>query len=437
MKDVHLLVTVHGLRGLPSDLKTAAETLQKAHRDRSPRPDTEFNFLLAAAVDDAHTYDGIDWCAERVVNEIIDRKELLEGDGVRRVIRLSICAFGLGGLIARYIVGILYDRGFFQSVTPTDFTTFASPHLGLMEYDSWASKMTVFKATRMLSRVGPQLFARDKWVPGGQPLLLAMSDPEEIFYKALSSFRSIRIYANGIQDPDVPFLTASISTFDPFFDCDYSGIQVRYEPKYHPIIASYQMPKDQARSQISLYRRITVPRCLKNGAQSVLICAALPVLAPSFLAIYLTRYAGPNHASRRRIRAMERAVPAEARLARLWDPGNKEAMPSDAETWDTRVASPRTSDARTSRSSTRSPDFAGRIQRDGSKPPRRGAPVLTELQQRMAANLNTISHMKKYITFIPQYPNAHDIIVCKDPVGLPSHEAGRGVIRHWTDGFQF
>ncbi|EJD41730.1 DUF676-domain-containing protein [Auricularia subglabra TFB-10046 SS5] len=436
MRDVHLLVTVHGMWGLPSDLKTAAETLQKMHREKSPKPAVDLEFLLAETSSDVHTYDGIDWCAERVVQEVMDRKAVLEEDGLRRVTRFSICSFSLGGLIARYTIGILYDRGFFHDVIAIDFTTFASPHLGLIEYHTWAGKMTRFTVTRMLSRVGPQFYGRDKWTPDGQSLLLAMSDPEEIFFKALSSFSSVRIYANGIQDPDVPFLTASISTYDPFFDYDRSGIQIQYEPKYHPIIASYQMPKDLAPSQRSLYRRLSVPRGVKNGVQSVLVCATLPVLVPSLLGVYIVRYAAPNCASRRRIKAMERTVPAEARLVRLWDTAHREAAISDAETTDTRV-DPRTSDARTSRSSTRSADFMERMLREGSRPPQRGAPELTALQKRMAANLNMIPHMKKYITFIPQYANVHEVIVCKDPIGLPSHEAGRGVIRHWADGFAF
>ncbi|EEB87657.1 hypothetical protein MPER_14929, partial [Moniliophthora perniciosa FA553] len=36
----------------------------------------------------------------------------------------------LGGLVSRYVVGILYQKGFFKTVTPVNFNTIATPHLG-------------------------------------------------------------------------------------------------------------------------------------------------------------------------------------------------------------------------------------------------------------------------------------------------------------------
>ena len=36
-----------------------------------------------------------------------------------------------GGLISRYVIGLLYARGVFEKMQPVNFTTFATPHLGI------------------------------------------------------------------------------------------------------------------------------------------------------------------------------------------------------------------------------------------------------------------------------------------------------------------
>jgi hypothetical protein len=36
----------------------------------------------------------------------------------------------MGGLLARYAIGVLYAEKFFDDIEPLNFTTFATPHLG-------------------------------------------------------------------------------------------------------------------------------------------------------------------------------------------------------------------------------------------------------------------------------------------------------------------
>lgn len=43
---------------------------------------------------------------------------------------LLLRSYSLGGLVARYLVGLLYERKFFETVEPVNFTTFASPAIG-------------------------------------------------------------------------------------------------------------------------------------------------------------------------------------------------------------------------------------------------------------------------------------------------------------------
>lgn len=70
---------------------------------------------------------------------------------------------------------ILYSQNFFKTVAPANFTTFATPHIGLVADGTMWSKMVKFFGSRLLSRTGEQFHAMDKWSPDGEPLLLAMS----------------------------------------------------------------------------------------------------------------------------------------------------------------------------------------------------------------------------------------------------------------------
>jgi len=63
------------------------------------------------------TYDGIELGAERVTKEIEDHIAKLKEDG-KRVEKLSITGYSLGGVVARYVIGLLYTRGVFDTVQP-------------------------------------------------------------------------------------------------------------------------------------------------------------------------------------------------------------------------------------------------------------------------------------------------------------------------------
>jgi Putative serine esterase (DUF676) len=111
---------------------------------------------------------------------------------------------------------VLYHKGFFENVTPVNFNTIATPHAGLPRYPSFYSSASTLLGPKLLSRTGEQFFCVDKWSPKGRPLLIVMADPgeiqyyynldfitnsswllDEIFYKSLSKFQHIRIYANA------------------------------------------------------------------------------------------------------------------------------------------------------------------------------------------------------------------------------------------------
>ena len=66
-----------------------------------------------------------------MAQEIEEELERLQHGG-SKVTKLSVVGYSLGGLIARYSVGLLYSRGWFAGgLQPVNFTAFASPFLGV------------------------------------------------------------------------------------------------------------------------------------------------------------------------------------------------------------------------------------------------------------------------------------------------------------------
>lgn len=159
------------------------------------------------------------------------------------VVKFSVVGYSLGGLVARYLVGILHQRKFFEKVAPMNFCTVATPHIGLIKYPSTRWKLFSYLGPRLLSRTGEQFFAVDKWSTSGRPLVEVLADPgkyrycfgvfrlshcpaEQIFYQALSVFSRLCFYANAINDTTVPYLCAAPATEDPFIDYAAKGLEM-------------------------------------------------------------------------------------------------------------------------------------------------------------------------------------------------------------------
>jgi pimeloyl-ACP methyl ester carboxylesterase len=143
---------------------------------------------------------GIEVGAERVAREIEDALEELGRDG-HKITRFSIIGYSLGGLVARYAVGLLYHKGFFDRIAPINFTTFASPHLGVRTpLTGYQNHLWNVLGARTLSTSGRQLFTIDNFRNTNRPLLSVLADPDSIFIHALARFRNRSLYANIIND---------------------------------------------------------------------------------------------------------------------------------------------------------------------------------------------------------------------------------------------
>lgn len=104
-----LSLTVISFWGDPTHLKAMEESLLA----KNPKLQT----LVAKSNSGNFTYDGIELGGERVCQEIEEEIQKLAGEG-QKVTRLSLVGYSLGGLVARYAIGLLDSKGLFKDIQP-------------------------------------------------------------------------------------------------------------------------------------------------------------------------------------------------------------------------------------------------------------------------------------------------------------------------------
>ena len=87
--------------------------IAKCLRDEYSRD--ELYLLLAKRNTGSFTYDGIERGGERVCAEIEEELRAIEADG-GKITKLSIIGYSLGGLVSRYLVGLLYAKGILDTM---------------------------------------------------------------------------------------------------------------------------------------------------------------------------------------------------------------------------------------------------------------------------------------------------------------------------------
>jgi alpha/beta superfamily hydrolase len=80
-------------------------------------PEDKLEILVPRSNAGSFTYDGIELGGERVANEVEARLEELKKDG-HDIKKFSITGYSLGGLVARYAIGLLYHSGVFETIQP-------------------------------------------------------------------------------------------------------------------------------------------------------------------------------------------------------------------------------------------------------------------------------------------------------------------------------
>lgn len=294
----HLVVLVHGLWGNPSHMNTIAEKLREKHST------DDLRIFLASTNTGYNTYDGVETGGERVAAEIESELATVKAAG-GNITRFSILGYSLGGLIARYCIGLLYARGLFDpgQLEPVNFTTFASPWLGARAPIKWVgTNVWNYLGARTLSTSGQQMFLTDKFRDTGRPLLAIMADPSSIFYRALAAFRKRILYSNIINDRSTPFYTTFVGGVDPFVDP--SAINFSHIKGYEPTMVDISKPITRKPAKTDMYTRfISASNAYLTRIPFVLTLAALLPLTGT---IYFSNAAYQTFRSSSRIQAHER-----------------------------------------------------------------------------------------------------------------------------------
>jgi len=364
----------------------------------------------------------VDWGGERVAKEVVDTVKELESGG-DHVVRFSATGYSLGGLIARYCIGVLHQQGFFDNVEPLNFNTIATPHCGLPRYPSFFSSVASLLGPKLLSRTGEQFYCVDKWSPKGEPLLAVMANPDRIFYQALAKFKHIRIYANAINDITVPYVTAAIETKDPFAELETNGVEIDFYEKYSPLIQNYSVPevppprppkptvltRDWFKSMKPSIP-VMPPFLQFRFPLNFVLYSLLPILVPMFVSLAILRFMRASRTSRVRIKELEREAHSGGRqtLMHVFAELEREVEGAMVDLID-------------------NPDPTSSYQPEVSKQ----HPIITPNHNRIATWLNSLP-IKKELAFFPTVRNSHAMIVCRDVKRFDIHRLGEGVVRHWA-----
>ncbi|KAJ3360944.1 hypothetical protein GGF32_007877 [Allomyces javanicus] len=191
----HLLVISHGLFGNNSHTQYLADAFKAAYPD-------QLDVLNVSCYANDLTLDGVDTCAERLIEELNAYRE------TNKVTKISFLGYSLGGLIVRFAIGRLHMESFFDTVEPMNFVTMATPHLGV------STPRLRRLADLLVCRSAQQCVMKDRDYDA--PLLWVLADPQLPFLQGLARFKRHLIVANTTGDRTVPYLTASIQLESPY-----------------------------------------------------------------------------------------------------------------------------------------------------------------------------------------------------------------------------
>ncbi|KAN0112712.1 DUF676 domain containing protein [Hyaloscypha variabilis] len=438
----HLCVLVHGLWGNPNHLEVVAKSLREKH------PEESLHILVAKRNSGSFTYDGIELGGERVCQEIEEEIEKLAKAG-QEIKRISLVGYSLGGLVARFCVGLLYSKGFFEKITPVNFTTFATPHLGVRTpLRGWHNHIWNVLGARTLSASGRQLFTIDNFRDTGKPLLEVLADPESIFIKGLALFERRTLYTNIVNDRSAVYYTTGISKTDPFTNLD--KIKINYVKDYEDVILDPENPVEPLEpkeTESTVYGNIL--RSSQTTIGRLPLFLAMMFFIPIGVVAFLINSGVQSLRSNRRIRLHERGLagiqPGNYRVPLLIK-GMREAVEdvyenlNSAQSNEYLVAGTEEEAAQeepadrpqSSRGHSKSDSSAtdGNPEKHGLRQHEVPTLALAPYQFRMVQALDNVG-FQKYPVYIHKVRHSHAAIVVR--VDKPSFDEGRVVLRHWLN----
>ncbi|KAK7036748.1 hypothetical protein VNI00_011414 [Paramarasmius palmivorus] len=404
-------------------------------RERHEACEEELVLFVSSSNAGEYTYDGIDWGAERIAKELFREVERLRNLDLH-VDRFSVVGYSLGGLVARYLIGILHGKDFFNDIIPVNFDTIATPHIGLVTYqNSRLYDALAYLGPRLCSRTGKQMYAVDEWSPSGQSLLEVMAHKDSVFYKALSLFKRRRLYSNAINDLTVPFVSSALETHDPFLGIEEEfqpeALQMGISSKYPPLIESISPVSNEAfvvmtqKSRRAWYERarvlLRIPLDFPYNAvsTSIILAVELSQLKPRLQILYiLTPILLPVSIILGGILVVLSIFRSRYRLKLLHDSDQDSLL---------RTLLKAELEVPQEAAIAASTVLVG----DGHDK----QPVLTPAQRKMLESLRKLT-FERNLAYFPGVRNAHSVIICRDAKWSSLHKRGVGVLAHWADNFE-
>ncbi|KAI1430495.1 putative serine esterase-domain-containing protein [Xylaria sp. CBS 124048] len=422
----HLCILVHGLWGNPNHMNQVAKSI------RSVYPDDQLYLLLAKRNSDNFTYDGIEVGAERVCLEIEEEIASIRAKG-GNITKLSIVGYSLGGLVARYAVGLLYANGVLDEIEPMNFTTFATPHLGVRApLRGWHSSAWNKIGGEVLSQSGRQLFIIDKFRDTGRPLLSILADPNSIFIIGLKKFKRRTLYSNVVNDRSVPYHTSMITKTNPYADA--AKVKTNYVEGYEDVVIDQNNPIALLPDKFEW----TVSSLAAKGHLYVETGSwifAFAIILPIGITAFLLNSIVQTIRSSRRIHLHENGlagIQIEKYRLPIWI---KEIQETVDETFGNlnssqKPASLSTSDTEGS-DSTLNPAEADTIRRESRQSePDLPTLALAPCQFEMITTLDDVG-WRKYPVWIHKVRHSHAAIIVR--ADKPKFSEGLIVLKHWLD----
>ncbi|KAF2765431.1 DUF676-domain-containing protein [Teratosphaeria nubilosa] len=421
----HLVVLIHGLWGNPVHLTHLRDTLAAAHEGQG------LYILIPSSNRDNHTYDGIEVGAERVTHEIEDVLKDLEAAG-SHVQKISIAGYSLGGLVCRYVVGLLYSAGILDRIQPMNFTTFATPHLGVRTPRlGYRAQTWNFLGSRTLSTSGQQMFLADNFRGTGRQLLSIMADPSSVFMRGLAMFKKRSIYANTLNDRSVPFYTSAMSRTDPYVDL--SKIDVHPLPNQElPVILDPENPVTPRKGSL---KPLTYSESLGKVKESLPFYAFLFAFIPLAVPLFMINAGYQTYQSAQRVRLHETGKAFDLKRYRV--PLLEESQHAQdklvsnlagASTNQEYLPTP-PPEPQSPKSSSTTLAQEQKDNNDGPWP----TLALTKEQFEMIDNLDEHIRFTKYPVHMQKVRHTHAAIVVRMP--KDSFVEGKVVTKHWATGF--
>lgn len=186
---------------------------------------------------------------------------------------------------------------------PQNFTTFATPHLGVRTpLKGWHNHVWNVMGARTLAMSGRQLFMIDKFRDTERPLLAVLADPKSIFMSGLRRFRRHTLYTNIVNDRSAVYYTTAIEKTDI-----YKGpekLRLSYVPGYEGVIIDMSspvrpLPKEEASAAAS------VASWSLWGVKMIPFALKLLVFVPIGVVAFLINSVIQNARSSKRVRLHE------------------------------------------------------------------------------------------------------------------------------------